>query len=196
MRAARHDHAAAVVPSTPPDHSIHMALLSGPAPLADDFFLLTRNPRTGAPYLKPSAQRLGLAAALLAELMLTGHLTIQSSVVVVRGSSPPNDTLAHVVLDQIAAARRPPPVGSCLHFLARRAPAERRHSSTPRRSPQTRTAAVLAPRTVDTTPTIRRGLARRPATAATRQRRPDDGAGRGAGRADAQTGSLIAHRSR
>ncbi len=47
-----------------------MAGLSGTGRLADDLYLLAHHERTGRAHLQPRAVGLGLAGALLAELML------------------------------------------------------------------------------------------------------------------------------
>ena len=50
-----------------------VARLSGTGRLADDLYLLAHHEITGKPHLQPRAVGLGLAGALLAELMLSGN---------------------------------------------------------------------------------------------------------------------------
>jgi hypothetical protein len=53
-----------------------VARLSGTGRLADDLYLMAHHEVTGKPYLQPRAAGLGLAGALLAELMLSGTLCL------------------------------------------------------------------------------------------------------------------------
>jgi hypothetical protein len=89
-------------------------------PLADDFYLLAHDER-GKPRLQARATAIGLAAGVLSELILTGHLSIRDSWVVIgpAGSAtvstveqriaaleashypPPGDSVAHAVFEQI-----------------------------------------------------------------------------------------------
>src|SRR5690348_2754844 len=96
-----------------------MTLRPGPLPLADDFFLLTHDAYTGTPRIARDAIHLGLAAALLGELIIPGYVTIQDGYLLVTDTRPPADALAHAVLDQIVAAGQPHPVPDRLVHLAR-----------------------------------------------------------------------------
>ncbi len=68
--------------------------------------------------------RLGLAAALLGELILTGHLDVRQGRVTVRASAAPEDALAHTVLDHLIGEPIDHPVRTWLSFLARTAHAD------------------------------------------------------------------------
>jgi hypothetical protein len=83
--------------------------------LIDNFYLLAHD-EDGKPRLHARATAIGLAAAVLADLMLTGHVTITDKRVVptapaagstmdprmvARQPAPPPDPLAHTIWDQI-----------------------------------------------------------------------------------------------
>lgn len=87
--------------------------------LADDLFRLAHRDSTGAPLLDPYVAGLGLSAALLGELLLTGHLTVRNGLVEVTVRSPPSDVLAHTVLDQLVSEREDHPVRTWLAYLGR-----------------------------------------------------------------------------
>jgi hypothetical protein len=70
--------------------------------LADDLYFIAHDDHTGRPHLYPRAIQLGLAAALLGELMLADRLTVQSGRIYLRSQQPPPDALAHAVLDRLA----------------------------------------------------------------------------------------------
>lgn len=89
--------------------------------LADDLFRLAHRDSTGAPLLDPHVAGLGLSAALLGELVLTGHLSVRRGLVVVTDRSAPSDVLAHTVLDQIVSERETHPVRTWLAYLGRSA---------------------------------------------------------------------------
>ncbi|HET8681903.1 MAG TPA: GPP34 family phosphoprotein [Micromonosporaceae bacterium] len=89
--------------------------------LADDFFRIAHSDSTGRPRLHARAARVGLGAALLAELMLGGHLTVEYSWLVVVDRQPPGDTLAHTVLEQLLAEPHHRAVRTWLDFLSRTA---------------------------------------------------------------------------
>lgn len=98
--------------------------LAGTGRLADDLYLLAHHERTGRPVLAPRAAGLGLAGALLGELVLAGAIaTTAAGAVVVTGAAPPGDALAAGVLAQVAGENGPRPVAQWLAFLARTAPA-------------------------------------------------------------------------
>lgn len=86
--------------------------------LADQFFLLSHDDVTGKCHLHPRVAGIGLAAALLGELMLHRHVTIRSGAVVVLDRRPPDDSLAHTVLDHLVAESQPHSVRTWLAFLA------------------------------------------------------------------------------
>jgi hypothetical protein len=96
--------------------------LAGTGRLADDLYLIAHHDRTGRLLLSPRAAGLGLAGALLAELMLAGAIQITAGTVTA-GPCPPGDALAAGVLGQVAAEQRHP-AQEWLAFLARTAPAK------------------------------------------------------------------------
>ena len=67
--------------------------------LADQFFLIAHEDRTGRSRLHPRATGLGLAAALLGELMLEGRLRCFDGDLYIESRQPPRDSLAHNVLE-------------------------------------------------------------------------------------------------
>jgi hypothetical protein len=70
--------------------------------LADDLYLVAHHDHTGRPHLHPRAIQLGLAAALLGELMLADRIAVQHGRIYVRNQQPPPDALAHTILDRLA----------------------------------------------------------------------------------------------
>ncbi len=101
-----------------------MAQLSGTGRLADDLFLMAHSDVTGKPLLQPRAIGLGLAGALLAELMLSGRICAGPDGVAVADPTPPWDELARVILGALLSEREQRPVGDWLLFLARTAVAD------------------------------------------------------------------------
>jgi Golgi phosphoprotein 3 (GPP34) len=94
--------------------------LSGTGLVADDLYLMAHDDRTGRPRLQPRALGIGLAGALLAELMLAGWIGLRrdGTVVIVPGLA--QDTMArHALLKQVADEPGPQPVQAWLRFLAR-----------------------------------------------------------------------------
>ena len=97
------------------------AQLSGTGRIADDLYLLAHHERTGRPHLQPRAVGLGLAGALLAELVLPGAVRIWRGLVIPGGGPPPSDALAHTALSAVTGEREHHPVRDWLLFLARTA---------------------------------------------------------------------------
>ncbi|HET8684737.1 MAG TPA: GPP34 family phosphoprotein [Micromonosporaceae bacterium] len=95
----------------------------GPGVLADDFFRIAHSDSTGRPRLHARAAGVGLGAALLAELVLGRQLTVEDSQLVVVNQQPPDDALAHTVLEQLVAEPHHRTVRTWLDFLSRTAPA-------------------------------------------------------------------------
>lgn len=89
--------------------------------LADDLFRLAHRDSTGAPLLDAHVAGLGLSAALLGELLLTGHVTVRNGRVMITNRSAPSDVLAHTVLDQLVSEREEHPVRTWLAYLGRSA---------------------------------------------------------------------------
>ena len=74
--------------------------------LAEAFFLVAHEDTSGRPRLHSRAVGLGLGSALLAELLLSGHVTWSEGRVVAHQLArqrPPGDVLLHVVVDRIVA---------------------------------------------------------------------------------------------
>jgi hypothetical protein len=95
--------------------------LGGTGRLADDLYLLAHHERTGRPLLSLRAAGLGLAAALLGELILAGAIGIAYGEVIT-GADQPDDALTTHVLDQVTSEATARPVGDWLAFLSRTAP--------------------------------------------------------------------------
>jgi Golgi phosphoprotein 3 (GPP34) len=89
--------------------------------VADEFYLIAHRDSTGQPRLHPRAAGYGLAAALLAELYLSGNLTMDPYNVTVISATPPQDPLAHNVLEQLLSEPYKRPVRDWLAFLGRTA---------------------------------------------------------------------------
>jgi hypothetical protein len=71
-----------------------VARLNGTGRLADDLYLLAHHEITGRPFLRPRVTGLVLAAALLADLILTGHLSLKGGEPVPLDCPPPGDELS------------------------------------------------------------------------------------------------------
>ena len=93
--------------------------LSGTGLVADDLYLIAHGDRTGRPRLQPRALGIGLAGALLAELMLAGWIGLRrdGAVVIVAGAAQ-DTVMRHALLKQIADEPGPQPVQAWLRFLA------------------------------------------------------------------------------
>ena len=98
-----------------------MARLSGTGRLADDLYLLAHHEVTGKPHLQPRAVGLGLAGALLAELMLSGNAYLWPDRIAVTDRSPPEEGLARSVLGLLVSEPEQHAPRDWLLFLARTA---------------------------------------------------------------------------
>lgn len=98
-----------------------MAQLSGTGRLADDLYLLAHHEISGKLHLQPRAAGLGLAGALLAELMLSGKIYLQPDQIMVADRSPPGDGLARSVLGLLVSEPEQHAPRDWLLFLARTA---------------------------------------------------------------------------
>ncbi|MEV4478231.1 GPP34 family phosphoprotein [Micromonospora coxensis] len=87
--------------------------------IADEFFLIAHNDSRGKAKLHPAATGLGLAGALLGELVLFGHVTVANGLVTVLDRRPPADALSHTVLDQLIGEPQHQEIRTWLAFLAR-----------------------------------------------------------------------------
>jgi hypothetical protein len=86
--------------------------------LADQYFLIAHEDRTGRSRLHPRATGLGLAAALLGELMLEGRLRVIEGDMHIVSRQPPTDALAHDILDLHLAQPQHRDVRTWLAFLS------------------------------------------------------------------------------
>ena len=86
--------------------------------LADEFFFAAHDDRTGKPRQHLRAIGLGLAGGLLGELVLFKRVSIERGVVTVINRHPPEDALAHTVLDHLLGESQPHSPRTWLAFLA------------------------------------------------------------------------------
>jgi hypothetical protein len=86
--------------------------------LADDFFRLAHDDTSGRPRLHTRAVAIGLAAALLGELVSARRIVFDRSEVIVADRTPPDDPVAHTVLDTVRRERQRHTVRIWLDFLA------------------------------------------------------------------------------
>jgi Golgi phosphoprotein 3 GPP34 len=86
--------------------------------LADQFYLIAHEDRTGRSRLHPRATGLGLAAALIAELVLLDRVRVYNGELCVVSRETPGDALAHDVLDLLIVQRHHREVRMWLAFLA------------------------------------------------------------------------------
>jgi hypothetical protein len=66
--------------------------------LADDFFLIAHDDRDGRSRLSPKAVELGLAGAMLGELVLEQRIYVEGPRLRIINRDPPSDALAHTTL--------------------------------------------------------------------------------------------------
>lgn len=103
-------------------HGLNMpgsAALTGTGLVADDLYLMAHHEATGRPYLHPRSLGLGLAGALLADLVLSGNARIDRGTVVAEGEPPPEDGLALSILGELVRQGRWHPARDWLTLLAR-----------------------------------------------------------------------------
>jgi hypothetical protein len=86
--------------------------------LADQFFLIAHEDRTGRSRLHPRATGLGLAAGLIGELILLGRVRAFEGELLVWRRDPPGDALTHDVLDLLIAQPQHRELRTWLAFLA------------------------------------------------------------------------------
>jgi hypothetical protein len=89
--------------------------------LADQFFLIAHEDRSGRPRLHPRATGLGLAAALIGELMLLRRVSVYEGELHVINRETPGDVLAHNVLDLLVAQQQHRDLHIWLAYLAQEA---------------------------------------------------------------------------
>jgi hypothetical protein len=71
--------------------------------IADDLFMIGLNDRTGVHVVEPQVLGIGLAGAVLAELVLPGNVMVAGGRLVVRGDGLPPDSLTHAVVELLIA---------------------------------------------------------------------------------------------
>ena len=99
--------------------------LDGTGRIADDLWLLAHNDVTGRACIQPRPLGLGLAAALLAELVLTGTVSVRcDDIAVTRIRRPPPGELLRRVLAALEREPQAHPVSDWLAYFARTAPAD------------------------------------------------------------------------
>lgn len=100
-----------------------MPTLAGTGRLADDLFLVAHDDVTGRCYLQSRALGIGLAAALLAELLFAGAIVVQADRIALTLQQLPgnHDALGHHMLRQIQAEREWHPLRDWLLYFGRNA---------------------------------------------------------------------------
>jgi hypothetical protein len=89
--------------------------------LADDFFFAVHDDVNGKLRLTERATGLGLAGALLGELILFRKITVDRGMAVVINHRPVRDALVNVVLEDLLGEAEPRPVRDWLRYLGRNA---------------------------------------------------------------------------
>src|SRR3954465_3853731 len=89
--------------------------------LANSYSLIAPDDRTGRSRLHPRATGLGLAAALLGELMLFGRLRAMTGDLYVVSQEPPGDSLSHTLLDLLLAQPQHKEIRTWLAYLSQEA---------------------------------------------------------------------------
>ena len=95
--------------------------LGGTGRVADDLWLMAHHEVSGKPFLQPRPLGIGLAAALLGELILAGGVVLGRDGTVVACGARPGEDLARQLQDQVAAEPERHPVPDWLLFLAQTA---------------------------------------------------------------------------
>jgi hypothetical protein len=86
--------------------------------LADQFYLIAHEDRSGRSRLHPRATGLGLAGGLIGELVLLNRVRVYDGELRVISPEPPGDALAHNLLDLLIAQPQHRDVRTWLAFLA------------------------------------------------------------------------------
>lgn len=86
--------------------------------LADDLFCMAHHEHSGRPLLHRRAAELGLAGALIAELVLSDNLRVSAAMVSIVATHHPGDELSLQVLSQLYAERNNQSLRTWLAFLA------------------------------------------------------------------------------
>ncbi len=98
--------------------------LGGTGRLADELYLIGHHEATGRVHLSPRAAGLGLAGALLTELVLADAITVRAGTIESVSPGQADDELTAAVAVQIADETPHRPVSDWLAFLARTAPGD------------------------------------------------------------------------
>jgi hypothetical protein len=89
--------------------------------LADDYFLLAHDDRSGKARISPKSLELGLAGAMIAELVVDQRLLVEGASLRVLRADPPPDPLAHTVLATMLAEPQHREVRTWLAYLGQTA---------------------------------------------------------------------------
>jgi hypothetical protein len=89
--------------------------------LADDFFLIAHDDRDGRSRLSPKSVELGLAGALIGELVLEQRILVEGPRLRLISREPPSDALAHTTLATMLAEPQHREVRTWLAYLGQSA---------------------------------------------------------------------------
>jgi Golgi phosphoprotein 3 (GPP34) len=89
--------------------------------LADDFFLIAHDDRDGRSRLSPKSVELGLAGALIGELVLEQRVFVEGPRLRLISREPPSDALAHTTLATMLAEPQHREVRTWLSYLGQTA---------------------------------------------------------------------------
>ena len=89
--------------------------------LADDFFLIAHDDRDGRSRLSPKAVELGLAGALIGELVLEQRVLVEGARLRLLSRDPPSDALTHTTLATMLAEPQHREVRTWLAYLGQSA---------------------------------------------------------------------------
>jgi Golgi phosphoprotein 3 (GPP34) len=86
--------------------------------VADEFFFIVHDSRTGKLRLNERSAGLGLSAALLSELILAGNIDVESATLTILDGEPPEDDLSYRILHQLKADRQQRSLRTWLLFFS------------------------------------------------------------------------------
>jgi hypothetical protein len=89
--------------------------------MADEFYLIAHDDSSGQLRLHPKVAGCGVAAALLAELIMLERVYVEAGVLKSVSTLPPPDALARTIFGQVLGELTPLPVRDWLTFLGRTA---------------------------------------------------------------------------
>jgi hypothetical protein len=88
--------------------------------VADNYFFVAHNEQTGRARQSHTGVSIGLAAALLADLIIPDHMRVDNGLIKLGyQAAPPPSSLHHWVWETVLAERTRHPVGTWLRFFAR-----------------------------------------------------------------------------